>query len=158
MLTGLQHRKGIPGAVYTFQSKSWMEEQLGIEWFEQIFLPNCSDHRPQLLILDSHCSHEVLSVLEMAKENNIHILALPPHCTHALQPLDRCIFGPVNKAYNNAYSQFTSDNPGKVVDKKMCFLNYTSKHTMQALQQVTSRVVSDLVAYILSTVMLYQIL
>ena len=109
----------IPGAVYTFQSKGWMEEQLGIEWFEQIFLPNCGDHRPQLLILDSHCSHEVLTVLEMAKENNIHILALPPHCTHALQPLDRCIFGPVNKAYNNACSQFTSDNPGKVVDKNV---------------------------------------
>ena len=53
---------------------------------------------PVLMISDNHCSHISIQVLEYAKEHHIIILFFPPHCSHALQPLDRSVFGPV-KAY-----------------------------------------------------------
>ena len=36
--------------------------------------------------MDGHSSHDVLEILEKAKEKDIHIVALPPHTTQQLQP------------------------------------------------------------------------
>ncbi|XP_069110174.1 tigger transposable element-derived protein 6-like [Argopecten irradians] len=105
------------GTLWTYQNKAWMCDILGDEWFTNVFLKNCGPERPQLLIMDSHSSHEVLSLLEKAKQENIHIMALPPHCTHVLQPLDRTVFGPFNKAYNRLCSEFLAANPNHVVNK-----------------------------------------
>ncbi|KLO08249.1 DDE-domain-containing protein, partial [Schizopora paradoxa] len=51
--------------------------------------------KPILLILDGHGSHLTDEMVELAIKNNIHLLCLPPHCTHKLQPLDVGIFGPL---------------------------------------------------------------
>ena len=77
-----------------------MTDSIGERWFEEVFLAQCGDQRPQLLVLDGHSSHESLAILELAIQHDIHILCLPPHTTHALQPLDRSVFGPLNKAFN----------------------------------------------------------
>ncbi|XP_069131674.1 tigger transposable element-derived protein 1-like [Argopecten irradians] len=106
-----------PKSVWTFNDKAWMNEELGEEWFRGVFLPNCGPERPQLLILDGHGSHETLGLLELAESENIHILALPPHTTHFLQPLDRSVFGPFNKAYNRACSDFLSASACNVINK-----------------------------------------
>jgi hypothetical protein len=52
-----------------------------------------------------------------AMDENIHILALPPHTTHQLQPLDRSVFGPLNRAYNKACSQYVQENPLNQINK-----------------------------------------
>ena len=105
------------GSIWTYQEKGWMTDELGEMWFRDIFLPNCGPSRPQILILDGHSSHETLSLLQLAVEENIHILSLPPHTTHALQPLDRSVFGPFNIAYNKACSNYMSENPMNLVNK-----------------------------------------
>lgn len=53
-------------SMWTFQDKGWMNDALGEIWFREIFLKNCGDARPQLLILDGHSSHETLTILELA--------------------------------------------------------------------------------------------
>ncbi|KAL8578093.1 hypothetical protein ACOMHN_055413 [Nucella lapillus] len=58
-------------AVWTFQDKGWMNDSLGVQWFEKVFLRHCGGERPQLLILNSHSSHEVMELLEKAKEEDI---------------------------------------------------------------------------------------
>jgi hypothetical protein len=50
-------------------------------------------------------------------EENIHIIALPPHTTHLLQPLDKAVFGPLNRAYNEMCSEFLNENPLNQVNK-----------------------------------------
>lgn len=62
-------------------------------WFWQVFIPNNVPKRPQLLVLDSHSSHEDLGLLQEAVKENI-ILAMPPHTSHHLQPSDKCVFVP----------------------------------------------------------------
>lgn len=108
---------GPPNTVWTFQKKAWMTDALGEQWFEEVFLKYCGPHRPQLLILDSHRSHEVLGLLQMAKANGIHILALPPHTTAWLQPLDRTVFGPLSRSYNKVCSEYLSKNPSNLINK-----------------------------------------
>ncbi len=54
---------------------------------------------PVLLIFHGHHSHISLALIELARDNNIHLLCLPPHSTHLLQPLDVEVFGPVKAAW-----------------------------------------------------------
>eukprot|EP00105_Crassostrea_gigas_P028411 XP_011450053.1 PREDICTED: uncharacterized protein LOC105344111 [Crassostrea gigas] len=108
---------GPPNTVWTFQEKAWMTDARGEQWFEEVFLKYCGPHRPQPLILYSHRSHEVLGLLQMAKANGIHILALPPHTTAWLQPLDRTVFGPLSRSYNKVCSEFLGNNPCNLINK-----------------------------------------
>ncbi|GFR67285.1 tigger transposable element-derived protein 2 [Elysia marginata] len=74
---------------WTFQESAWMCDVLGEEWFRHVFLRQCGPARPQVLLLDSHSSHEVVELLYLAQQENIHLVALPPYTTQELQPLDK---------------------------------------------------------------------
>ena len=42
-----------------------------------------------VLILDGHVTHcKNLEAIELAKNNGVRLVSLPPHTTHRLQPLD----------------------------------------------------------------------
>jgi hypothetical protein len=47
-----------------------------------------------LLVLDGHNSHITLDVVHEAKRAGLDLITLPSHTSHALQPLDVCIFKP----------------------------------------------------------------
>ena len=116
-LHGFNTEAAPAGSNWAFQDKGWMTDSLGETWFSEIFLRHCGAERPQILILDGHSSHETLAILELALEENIHIISLPPHTTHALQPLDRSVFGPLNTAYNTVCSDYLGQNPLNTVSK-----------------------------------------
>ncbi|KAK3770498.1 hypothetical protein RRG08_049133 [Elysia crispata] len=105
------------GTVWTQQANAWMNGDIGVQWFTKVFIKNCGEARPQLLILDSHHSHEVLEMLELAEKERIRILALPPHTTHKLQPLDRVVFKPMKTAYKRHCTEFLAANPDKTINK-----------------------------------------
>ncbi|XP_045162342.2 uncharacterized protein LOC123527124 isoform X1 [Mercenaria mercenaria] len=105
------------GTRWAWQKNGWMDDNLGERWFNEVFLEFCGSERPELLILDGHSSHETLGILMRAMEENIHILALPPHTTHALQPLDKAVFGPLNRAYNDVCSSFLQESPLNQINK-----------------------------------------
>lgn len=71
-----------------------------------------SKENPTLLIYDNHESHISIKVLEMAKQNGVTILTLPPHCSHKIQPLDLTIYGPLKAYYNEAVDKWMLLNPG----------------------------------------------
>ncbi|CAG2244263.1 unnamed protein product [Mytilus edulis] len=104
--------------VWSFQERAWMCDMLGELWFKDVFLAHCGPERPQLLLLDSHRSHEVLGLLEEACKENTIVFALPPHCTHMLQPLDRTVFGPFSKAYDRECTEFLSKHPNNDINKQ----------------------------------------
>ncbi|MEW8544909.1 MAG: helix-turn-helix domain-containing protein [Candidatus Thiodiazotropha sp.] len=116
-LRAFNMHEGPSGALWKFQEKAWMDDRLGVEWFLEVFLRNCGEARPQLLILDSHHSHETLSLLQLASENKIHVLAIPPHTTHYLCPLDRCLFGPLQREYNYKCTEYMSSSATAMVNK-----------------------------------------
>jgi hypothetical protein len=36
------------------QKNGWMTDSIGERWFEEVFIAQCGDQRPQLLVLDGH--------------------------------------------------------------------------------------------------------
>ncbi|CAF4919936.1 unnamed protein product [Pieris macdunnoughi] len=51
-----------------------------------------------LLMKDGHASHtRNIKVVDLARENHVHLLSLPPHSSHKMQPLDKTFMGPLKK-------------------------------------------------------------
>ena len=55
--------------------------------------------RPVLLVIDGHVSHITIDVIEYARLNEIHLLCLPSHTSHILQPLDVGVSKPFPPRY-----------------------------------------------------------
>lgn len=86
-------------------------------WFEH-FLHHARPTKqdPVLLILDGHATHtRNLTLLEMARANNVHILVIPPHTSHRLQALDVGFMKPFSTFYSQTASTWLRNNPGKVI-------------------------------------------
>ena len=55
-------------------------------------------NQKHLLIVDSHKSHVYnVAFFEEMLENNIHVLAIPPHTSHIVQALDSTPFAQFKK-------------------------------------------------------------
>lgn len=72
----------------------WINRDLFQEWGQMFteLLPK-DDPRPHVLLLDGHSSHVYnLDFIQLMKAKNVHVMAYPPHTTHALQPADKALF------------------------------------------------------------------
>ncbi|KIY52235.1 DDE-domain-containing protein, partial [Fistulina hepatica ATCC 64428] len=80
----------VANAVISKSEKGWTDRVIGLAWLRDVFDKNTREKangRTCVLILDGHSSHYSLDFVRYARENNIIVLAYPPHCTHALQGL-----------------------------------------------------------------------
>lgn len=99
-MTPTLEKDGPAGAIYKCSDNGWINEELFLEWlkhFTQHTKPSAQEQI--LLILDNHASHISLAIHEHCKKNYIHMLSLPPHTSHRMQPLDVSFFGPFKAAY-----------------------------------------------------------
>ena len=96
--SGPYSQKGPDGCLYAKSPNGYIDEELFLKWFKNFFIPETNHLRPTLLVLDGHGSHGTntthlsFELISLAKEENIHILLLPPHTTNILQPLDVGVF------------------------------------------------------------------
>lgn len=81
-----------PGSIFDGQPSGWITKDGFLKWL-QVFVDkvNPTEKQPVLLILDGHASHKDLEVITFAKRHYVHMLSLPPHTSHRLQPLDRTV-------------------------------------------------------------------
>jgi len=89
-------RNGPKDAVYGTTESGWMEAKAFEAWFRDSFLPIIRQkHNGEkvVVVFDGHGSHLTFTTAEMAKDANITLICLPPHSSHALQPLDVGVFG-----------------------------------------------------------------
>jgi len=56
--------------------------------------------------MDGYISHLSLDFIQYYKDVKIVPFYLPPHSTHHLQPLDRCLFSILKKAYSNKVDEY----------------------------------------------------
>ena len=90
------------GWQFTATDNGWTTNDTGLEWLKKVFIPQTRPQDPseaRLLVLDGHGSHESTEFMWECFQNNIHLLFLPPHTSHVLQPLDLAVFGPLKQAY-----------------------------------------------------------
>jgi hypothetical protein len=80
---------GVPDTIYKCSESGWISEELFSDWFQHCFLERTKDiDRPLLLVMDNHSAHLSIDFIELAIKNQVILLCLPPHTTHALQQLD----------------------------------------------------------------------
>lgn len=87
-----------PGTTYMCYNNGWIEESQFFELFSSVFVSHVQSLRlsrdlPQqtvILLFDGHASH-------ITVRNNIHLVKFPSHLTDRIQPLDKCVFGPIKR-------------------------------------------------------------
>lgn len=117
--------KAYPGTVYSVSTNGWMEEPQFFNWFESVFVKWVKDIRLQknlqdkeaLLLYDGHKSHISLRIVECALSNKIILVKFPSHLTDRLQPLDKCIFGPVKTAWEKKLIAYGKKHMGHGVGR-----------------------------------------
>lgn len=105
------------GSKYACHISGWIQQEIFVEWLRHFIdttKPSADD--PVVLILDGHYSHtKNLEVIIIARENHVHIICLPPHSTHRMQPLDVAFMSPFKTYYTQEITNWLRLNPGRVV-------------------------------------------
>jgi len=95
------------GTLFTAQKSGWIDKDLYLKWFTELFLKQIPQERPVLLLVDGHKAHVTQEVIEAATRNRISIFCLPAHASHLLQPLDLSLFGPLKRGWLKACAAFS---------------------------------------------------
>ena len=125
------YAKSFPGGQYRFQGpddalyakseSGWIDTELFMTWLNKIFFKYVVSQRPVLLLVDGHKSHITLDVIDKCRENDITLFCLPPHTTHALQPLDVAVFKSLKDQYAKAVRSLSFSKKNFVVTKREFF-------------------------------------
>lgn len=110
---------GPAGTLYAVSESGWMERPQFLEWFKKLFLTALSSApRPVILFMDGHASHINLELIRLAREHQVILFCLPSHTTHALQPLDVGVYGPLKSCWGKILKQYKMETCAATVDKK----------------------------------------
>ncbi|XP_031788357.1 uncharacterized protein LOC100124222 [Nasonia vitripennis] len=106
-----------PGAWAEYDQSGQMQLDIFVTWLKKfIKFSKASKHSPVLLIVDAyHTFLKKLHVLELAKENGVNILCLPPYCTEKFQPMQQEFMNSLSTAYTSEVAKWTRSNPGRSV-------------------------------------------
>lgn len=107
-MTDILMKGAPPRAIGRCHPSGWIQGYLFTDWlkhFNEKTKPSKDD--PVLLLLDGHNSHtKNMDVIDLARENFISILSLPPHTSHKLQPLDKTFLGALKHHYSEGIRQW----------------------------------------------------
>lgn len=106
-----------PGTIAACHVSGWIQSYIFTNWLQH-FISHVkpSEADPVLLILDGHYSHtRNVDLINLARQNHVIILSLPPHSTHKMQPLDLAFMGPLKTYYSQEIENWLRNNPGRVV-------------------------------------------
>ena len=114
------------GVMVRASPNGWINRTLFLEyakrwvrWLKSWKLLN----RPHLLLLDAHKSHVYnLRFIKLMIEMNIHVLAIPPHTSHKLQPLDNAPFANFKTSWNENLIQYLFQSIGCSMPNGWIFL------------------------------------
>lgn len=97
----------------------YMNVDLFLQWLEHFkkYAKPREDNQI-LLILDNHVSHISYNAVMFCRENHIHLLSLPPHASHRLQPLDLGVFGNLKLFYAQECETWLTNNPGLTITQR----------------------------------------
>nr|CAH7767149.1 unnamed protein product [Callosobruchus chinensis] len=100
------------GAVAECHISGWVQTDIFTRWFKHFIKfakPTAAD--PVLLVLDGHFSHtRNIELIDLAKENHVTIICLPPHSTNKMQPLDVAFMSPLKTFYAQEIENWLREN------------------------------------------------
>lgn len=104
---------GPHGSLGLATASGWMTSDLFYDTTKHFIKhTNSSVENRTLLIYDNHDSHLSIKVIDLAKENGVIVLTLPPHCSHRMQPLDVTVYSSFKAHFSNAADAWMLCHPG----------------------------------------------
>lgn len=92
----------------------WIQTEIFKEFIK--FSRASVDNPVLLFLLDRHASHtKNIDIINLGRDNGVHVLSFPPHCTHRLQPLDVGFMKPFSTYYTEAANSWLRLNSGKII-------------------------------------------
>lgn len=124
-----------PNWLFASSPKAWTSNWLGVEWLKQVFLPETAPkevggHR--ILLCDGHASHCSVDFMWTCYQNNVHLVYLPAHTSHVLQPLDLSIFSQIKRSYRAQIETLSALEDAAPI-KKIRFVQYYHQARQYAL-------------------------
>ncbi|KAK2471143.1 hypothetical protein H9L39_17374 [Fusarium oxysporum f. sp. albedinis] len=116
----LDEFKQIADWYYITSPNGWIDDHIGIEWLERVYLPQTTpadESDARLIILDGHGSHATDEWMATCFLNNVYCCYLPAHCSHRLQPLYNGVFNALKAAYRRELERFASLTDSAPMDK-----------------------------------------
>lgn len=103
------------GTIGDCSDNGWITTEISMRYIKHfVEHTRCSKENKVLLILDGHNSHtKNLELIDYAKDNGLHLISLPRHTSHKLQPLDRSYFKSLKSAFNAACTKWMRDHSGR---------------------------------------------
>lgn len=108
---------GVPNAYMGRSENGWMDSSLFYGWLANHFCNRIPSGRPVVLLVDGHGSHIDVELSKVAREKEILLYCLPPHCTHCLQPCDVGFFKPLKSNWDDAVEAWEVSHMGEVLSK-----------------------------------------
>ncbi|KAF8594770.1 hypothetical protein BDV93DRAFT_549088 [Ceratobasidium sp. AG-I] len=103
----------------------WTDNELGVEYIKafdewtadkRVYATSRAGGKWRCLVLDGHGSHVTYEFLKYAIEAQIMVIGLPSHTTDFLQPLDRVLFRPLQRAYSKEVGRRMQNNQAVTKD------------------------------------------
>jgi hypothetical protein len=105
---------------------------------EKVFLPQTQSQNPddaRLLIIDGHGSYTSDEFMTICYLNNVHLLFLPAHTSHVLQPLDLGCFSSLKAEYRKQVGEYTAIMDAMRIGKAN-FLEFYAKARQIGLSKI----------------------
>ena len=124
--------------LFSSQKLGWIDNDMYLKWFREVFLPSIPAERPALLLVDGQKAHITADLTEEAKANKVIVLCRPAKLAHLIQPLNLSLNGPLRKGLTKAIGKFL-DHPSGVVDKH----NFAKIYNMAWYMTITPELIRD---------------
>ena len=114
---------------------SWSSEDIFIEWlreFASLTSPTANPHKAVVLFVDGNKIHLTRAIIEEAVKLGVHLVALPSHLTHVVQPLDLIVLKPFKAALKKRQRDWRAKNRGKSITPSL-FVIFVTDFWMQCV-------------------------
>eukprot|EP00918_Siedleckia_nematoides_P070658 GHVU01154317.1.p3 GENE.GHVU01154317.1~~GHVU01154317.1.p3 ORF type:complete len:130 (-),score=19.60 GHVU01154317.1:104-493(-) len=109
---------GPPGATYAVSDSGWVDADIFLSWAKDfVRFSGASPTTPKVLVMDNLEAHCDIRTLDYFAGVGVHVVGLPSHTSHVLQPVDVTVFGPMKDAYKLQVSGLEDTGTGfKTID------------------------------------------
>ena len=75
--------------IFMTRPNGWADKSVWLRWSDMMVadMKSCGQTE-RVVFANGHCDHECVVVIENFIAAGIHLILLPPNCTHMMQPLD----------------------------------------------------------------------
>ena len=114
--------ENVPDWVYTTSENGWTANRIALGWLKTIFLPETKpqdENSWRILLVDGHGSHTNVDFQWECYKNKVHMVYMPPHTSHILQPLDLSCFSPLKARYRRLIEDLSTIHDSAPIKKQI---------------------------------------